>query len=67
MKFKTKRIAQCLMCGIRIAAAKSPFCIVDSKRFNQPLMLRKHSIHRWVWARQVRTEEGVSAGAFELI
>jgi len=64
---KVKRVAQCLMCGIRIAAAKSAFCRVDCKRHNVKLMLPKLKPHRWVWARQVRDSEFSSTGNFELI
>lgn len=64
---KVKRICQCMMCGIRIAGSKSPFCRVEAKTYGVKLVPMKLTPHRWVWARQVRTSKGVSMEGLEFI
>lgn len=67
MKTKTKRMAQCMICGIRIGAAKSAFCRVDMQRHGVNIMFNRLKVHRWVWARTVWMNGGVSGGGFEFI
>jgi len=43
---KRKRVMFCLFCGIRIGAAKSPFCVREVK----DLMIKKHRPHHFQWS-----------------
>lgn len=64
---KTRRKAQCLLCGMRIGGAKSAFCNVDAKIHSVKFVIKRRTVHRWVWVREVSLPEGKSIGNFEAI
>lgn len=66
---KIRRKAQCLLCGLRLGAIRSPFCKVDVKCLAPKMepMIKGHKIHRLAWVREVRDGMGVSIGRIELI
>jgi hypothetical protein len=65
MKPRIRRIAQCLMCGVRIGGAKSAFCRIEAKNHKVELVPMKLRPHMWAWVREMLDEHGITIGHFE--
>lgn len=64
---KIRRKAQCLICGVRLAGAKTPFCRTEAKLYQMELVPMKLKPHRWAWVREVSDGDRGSIGRFEPI
>jgi hypothetical protein len=63
----TRRKAQCLMCGVRLVAATTPFCRWEAKKHKVALVPMRLRPHIWAWVREHRDENGISIGNFETL
>lgn len=64
---KTRRRAQCLICGVRMVGATTPFCRWEAKKHKVKLVPMRLRPHIYVWVLEHRGPEGISIGRFEAI